>query len=284
MIASIDELRPDARAAAQRFLDASVADVERGLRDDVRAELTADLCERLAATATPADVAAIADGLAPEGGPGGRRPGDRWVAGLRLRGMLTRIAQTWWQPADQRLFLPRAVGLGWDVNLGAVAVRLNLIEPDAEAVPFTSTPDAAFRAAVALPALLAGATALHYLVRGRTLPQRLPSHWGPAGRPDRWVSKERAAATDIALTAGAVALAAWSAGSDRPGPTRAGAMAAATASATLGACMTVIRPTRGGAWVPVTLLGALDAGVGGVLLGLARAGRQAEIDRDLGDR
>ncbi len=144
MIASIDELRPDARAAARQFLDVAVADVERGLRDDVRAELTADLCERLAATATPADVAGIADGLAPEGRSGRRRPGDRWTEGLRLRGLLTRIAQTWWQPADQRLFLPRAVGLGWDVNLGAVAVRLNLIEPDAEAVPFTSTPDATF--------------------------------------------------------------------------------------------------------------------------------------------
>ncbi len=284
MIASIDELRPDARAAAQRFLDASVADVERDLRDDVRAELTADLCERLTTAATPADVAEIAGWLAPEGRPGRRRLGDQWPSGLRLRGMLTRIAQTWWQPSDQRLLLPRAVGLGWDVNLGAVAVRLNLIEPDAEAVPFTSTPDAAFRAAVALPAVLAGATALHYLVRGRTLPQRLPSHWGPAGRPDRWVSKERAAATDIALTAGAVALAAWSAGSDRAGPTRAGAVAAATGTATLGACLTVIRPTRGGAWVPLALLGTLGAGVGGVLLGLARAGRRAEIDRDLGDR
>ena len=284
MIASIDELRPDARAAAHRSLNAAVADVERGLRDDVRAELMADLCDRLAATATPADVADIADGLAPEGGPGRRNRSDRWTSGLRLRGMLTRIAQTWWRPSDQRIFLPRAVGLGWDVNLGAVAVRLKLIEPDAEAVPFTSTPDAAFRAAVVVPALLAGATVLHYLVRGGNLPQRLPSHWGLAGRPDRWVSKERAAATDIALTAGAVALAAWSAGADRPGPTRAGATAAATTAATLGACLTVIRPTRGGAWVPAALLGAFGVGVGGVLLGLARAGRQAEIDRDLAGR
>ncbi len=284
MIASIDELRPDARAAAVRFLNAAVADVERGLRDDVRADLMADLCDRLTATATPADVADVTAGLAPEGGPGRRRLSDRWTSGLRLPGMLTRIAQTWWQPADQRLFLPRAIGLGWDVNLGAVAVRLNLIEPDAEAVPFTSTPDAAFRAAAALPAVLTGATLLHYLVRGRTLPQRLPSHWGATGRPDRWVSKERAAATDIALTAGAVALAAWSAGADRPGPTRAGAAAAATTAATLGVCLTMIRPTRGGAWVPMALLGAFGVGVGGVLLGLARAGRQAEIDRDLGQR
>ena len=47
-----------------------------------------------------------------------------------------------------------------------------------------------------LPALLAGATALHYLVRGRSLPPRLASHWDAVGRPDRWVSKRRAAVTD----------------------------------------------------------------------------------------
>ena len=33
-------------------------------------------------------------------------------------------------PADPRLLVPRVAGLGWTVNLGAVAVRLGLLNPD----------------------------------------------------------------------------------------------------------------------------------------------------------
>lgn len=280
MIRTIDELAPDARAVAQDFLDAAAADTARGLRGTVRADLAGYLCERLDPASTTADVERVvaalrADDPAERSGPG-------WPAGLRVRGMLARIAETWWRPSDPRLFLPRAVGLGWDVNLGALAVRLNLIEPDAESVPFTATPDVAFRLAAGLPLALAGATVVHYLVRGRSLPPQLASHWNAAGRPDRWVPKRRAAATDIALTAGAAALAAWAAGAERPGPTRAGALAGATMAATLGAGLTLARPTRGGPLLTPALLAALGAGVGGVLLGLARAGRRAEIDRDLG--
>lgn len=281
MIRSIDELRPEARTVAQGFLDAAAEATARGLRAGVREDLATHLCERLEPTSTAADVEELLAGLRPEDIAG--RRGTRWPPGLRVNGLLARIAETWWRPSDPRLFLPRAVGLGWDLNAGALAVRLGLIEPDAEAVPFTSTPDDAFRTAAALPVLLAGATALHYLVRGRSLPPRLASHWDAAGRPDHWVSKRRAAATDIAVTAGAVGLAGWAALAERPGPTRAGAMAGATFVAALGASMTVVRPTKGGLWVVPALLLPLSVGTGAVLLGLARAGRQAEIERDLGD-
>lgn len=280
MIRSIDELRPEARAVAQGFLDAAAEVTARDLRAGVREDLATHLCERLEPTSTAADVEELLAGLRPEEIAG--RLGTGWPSGLRVHGLLARIADTWWRPSDPRLFLPRAVGLGWDLNAGALAVRLGLIEPDAEAVPFTSTPDAAFRTAAALPALLAGATVLHYLARGRTLPPRLASHWDAAGRPDRWVSKRRAAITDIAVTAGAAGLAGWAAAADRPGPTRAGAMAAATFVGALGASITVVRPTKGGIWVVPALLAPLSLGIGAVLLGLARAGRQAEIEHDLG--
>ncbi|MFT4217774.1 MAG: DUF1648 domain-containing protein [Micropruina sp.] len=282
MIRTIDELRPDARAVAQGFLDAATEATRRGLRSDVRADLTAHLCERLRSSATLADVEEVLAGLRPD--DLAARAGLGWPSGLRPRGLLTRIAKIWWRPSDPRLLLPRAVGLGWDVNLGAVAVRLQLIEPDAEAVPFTSTREAAFRLAAALPVALAGATALHYAVRGRSLPPRLASHWDAGGRPDRWVSKERAALIDIGATAGAAALAGWAAVTASVGPTRAAALAGATMAATLGASVTVARPARGGVWLNPAMLTALGAGVGGVLLGLARAGRRVEIDRDLGNR
>ncbi len=283
MIRSIDELRPEARAVAQGFLDAAAEVTARDLRAGVREDLASHLCERLDPASTAADVEQLLAAMRPEEVAGDLGGSARWPSGLRLRGVWERIADTWWRPSDPRLFLPRAVGLGWDLNAGALAVRLGLIEPDAEAVPFTSTPDDAFRTAAALPVLLAGATALHYLVRGRSLPPRLASHWDAAGRPDHWVSKRRAAATDIAVTAGAVGLAGWAALAERPGPTRAGAMAGATFVAALGASMTVVRPTKGGLWVVPALLLPLSVGTGAVLLGLARAGRQAEIERDLGD-
>lgn len=40
----------------------------------------------------------------------------------------------WWRrlfnPADERIIVPHAFGMGWAINLGAVAVRLGAIEPD----------------------------------------------------------------------------------------------------------------------------------------------------------
>ena len=76
-------------------------------------------------------------------------------------------------------------------------------------------------------------------------------------------------------------MAGWAALADRPGPTRAGALAGATFAGALGASITVLRPTRGGIWVVPAMLLPFTLGVGAVLLGLARAGRRAEIDHDL---
>ena len=45
------------------------------------------------------------------------------------RGFGRRMAGTF-NPADERLLVPRVFGLGWAVNMGAVAVRLGLLRPD----------------------------------------------------------------------------------------------------------------------------------------------------------
>ena len=91
MIRTIDELRPEARMVALGFLDAAAAATERGLRAEVRADLISHLCERLAATATAADVEELLADLRPEdlaGAPTGR---VGWPEGLRGRGILARI-------------------------------------------------------------------------------------------------------------------------------------------------------------------------------------------------
>ena len=111
MIRSIDELRPEARTVAQGFLDAAAEATARGLRAGVREDLATHLCERLEPTSTAADVEELLAGLRPEDIAG--RRGTRWPPGLRVNGLLARIAETWWRPSDPRLFLPRAVGTIW---------------------------------------------------------------------------------------------------------------------------------------------------------------------------
>lgn len=283
MITSLELLSAEARAAAQHYLDASAAVLPAELRPDVVDELTAYLCERLSPDATADDVKALVAEAGPVAGNEPKRWLDRLLFGLRLRNADARIADTWWNPADERILLPRAVGLGWDVNLGAIAVRLGLIEPDAETVPFSSTPRAAFAAAAAVPATMAAATVLHYLVRGRALPELVPSHWDVVGAPDHWTPKGRAALSDIVTTAAAAAVALRAATSERPPTNRAGAIAGATLVAGIGAATTVARllDERPRPWLPAAMLVPSLGGVAAVLTYLARAGRAAEIKNDV---
>ncbi len=285
MITSLAQLSSPSAALAQRLLDGAVAPVSVKLRAEIRDAMLAHLCELLDPDATTDEVADAVATLGPvdSGDPGLSGVFARLLAGVRLRGLAERVAATWWAPADSRLLLPRAVGWGWDLNFGAVAVRLGLIEPDAEAVPFTATPDAAFKVAAAVPLACGAAVGLHYIVRGPGLPSRLPSHWGVDGSPDRWTSKPAAAVADLTVATLAAGAAAWAATSDREGPQRTGVLAGATLAGGLAASTAVVRglaKPRGWA-APLGVLAA-SAAVAGVLYGLAKAGRDAEVARDLG--
>lgn len=290
MITSLDQLSPAARDAAQSWLDASGRVIDDpDLRNDVVDELRSALLDGVDADATPADVAAVAERLGPVSAE--REGDDDRLAGsiggvpydLR-RPTAERIRRTWWDPRERRLFVPRAYGAGWALNFGALAVRLGLIEPDAEDEPFASTPPAALRAALALPVALAGATVLHYAVRGRSLPARLPNHWDAAGRPDGWTSKGVAAAADIAVTVVPTAFAALQQVRGRTPQAQAGGLAAAAMASSAGAVLTVWRAAdnRPRWWAGPALVAAMTLAAGGTLVGLARAGRAAEQARDLG--
>lgn len=285
MIANLDELSPAARTVALRFLDTVARDAEDDLRAAVVEGLSAELCERLDPGATPDRVEAVIVALGPvtDERPHRRSFSERIGASPGLEDLAGRIARTWWNPADDRLVMPRVIGWGWDLNFGAVAVRLGLIEPDAEAVPFTATPNSAFATAAFVPIVGAAAVGLHYLVRGRSLPARLPSHWGITGRPDRWVSKGSATASDLAVAGLAAGAASWAATTDHEGPQRAGVLAAAALASGLVATTALQRGlAKPRAWVaPVGVFAAFGA-VAGVLYGLAKAGRDAEVARDVG--
>lgn len=302
MITDLDVLPPAAREAAQGWLDHAVAPLDAALRASVREDLQATLCLVLDPQATPEQVIEAAEGLGPvtDGGatlgPIRSDATDRPSEDPRV-GTFAGIPYDWraptaerlrrnlWDPTSDAIFVPRTFGAGWDLNLGAVAVRLGLIEPDAEDMPFEQTPDVAFAATAALPVSLAGAVVLHYLARGRSLPKRLPNHWNGAGSPDRWITKGAAAALDIATSVGSAAVAVYAA-RRRPGSgsVRAGLLAASTSAATIAAAVTVWRSAspKPRWWGAPALVGALAGSTGATLLGLARAGRRAEQRADFG--
>lgn len=287
MITSLHELSPATREAAIAWLDASADAVGADLRDAVRAELEDAVREHLHPASTPDDLAAVITHLGPVSAEADNHdPLVGSFAGIPfdLRTPTgERLKAAWWNPTDERLLVPKAFGAGWDLNVGALAVRLGLIEPDAEDVPFASTPSWAFGAAAALPLTLAAAVVAHYAVRGGQLPERLPQHWNLAGASDRWVSRRTASASDIATAALAAGAATWAATAARSHGTRAGVLAASSLAGTLVASVTVLRsaPDKPRWWAgPALATGALLAS-SGTLLGLALAGRNAERRRDL---
>ncbi|WP_299046514.1 DUF5808 domain-containing protein [uncultured Actinomyces sp.] len=112
----------------------------------------------------------------------GERPLVRRVLGvptaLSTRGLVHRAARSF-SPADP-LLVPRAYGIGWDVNLGALAVRAGLAHPDDLDDDLDLAP-AQMTALSLVPALLAlgvAATGTHWAPRG---PRQGRAGRAPAG-------------------------------------------------------------------------------------------------------
>lgn len=116
------------------------------------------------------------------------RPADAQarLLGVPLEGRaLTdpRVVARVWDPTNPALFVPRLVGGGWTVNLGALAVRLGLLRPDdydADAV--ATIPPAARAAARAVPVAVSAATCAAIAASWRRLPDRIPTSWSATGR------------------------------------------------------------------------------------------------------
>lgn len=106
------------------------------------------------------------------------------------------------------LLVPRAVGVGWDLNLGAVAVKLGLIRPD-DSLPDLEGHIPARVSTLLTVAPLGGAAvvaAMGALAVRNDGP--LPSNWSITFRPSSWVSAPRAVAVPVVLS---VAAGAWAA-------------------------------------------------------------------------
>jgi len=300
-IQSLSALPREQRHCAETYLRdvaAALQAADAEMRDDVLADLESHLLERLNADATTDDVARL---IAELGSPesvsaalGVRVQAPASIGSGRVLGIpydvrvptAERIAERLWNPSDPRIWMPRVFGMGWDVNMGAVAVRLHLIEPDSEDVPFTSTPPWAFAAAVAVPVVMTAGMLLGYLVLRDTLPAQLPAHWNAQGVADNYWDQSTAFGFLFLMALVPTLWAVWSVLTRRPALLRGATIGFAGLFASLGSLLwlltLVTTLTSFVAWWFSPLLVAVAIAVPfGILLWLARAGRNAEQQRDL---
>lgn len=115
-------------------------------------------------------------------------------------------------PENPNLLVPRTVGLGWDLNIGAVAVKLGLIRPDdslpdlEEHIPHEVTTTLRIT-----PILGAAAVTVAGIQLARTH-DRLPSSWGLTMKPTRWSDAPAAVAPPVLISVGS---AIWATASPR---------------------------------------------------------------------
>ncbi|MDO4610060.1 DUF5808 domain-containing protein [Corynebacterium sp.] len=113
------------------------------------------------------------------------------------------------EPENPALLVPRSAGIGWDLNTGAVAVRLGLIRPD-DSLPDLEAhiPGAVARALSAAPLAGAAVVAAVSVAAGRGR-RRMPTGWGANLAPRGWGTPVRALAPGVAVSAGLAAWNAW---------------------------------------------------------------------------
>lgn len=232
----------------------------------------------------PASYAAhLLDALADES------PADsaRWrVLGLPVetRGPVSaEVRSRTWDPANPRLFVPRLFGIGWSLNLGAVAVRMGLIRPDdTDDDVLTRIPQRDLRLAQTVPVVIAGATATALALAWRTLPPTVASGFGFSGRPrgeaPRW--------TLIGAFVLGVGPALWAQRRDVPTEDRLVRSASATSLSTISAGVVAATVAQArdprGRWgllmvaaLPVAVTASLAVVVAPLRSGLRRAWRSA---------
>lgn len=105
------------------------------------------------------------------------------------------------EPENPKLWVPRTVGAGWELNIGAVAVKLGLLRPD-DSLPdleahFPAATKQFLRVSPWLGAALSASTAL--LIKD--LPQAA-SKWSLTARPQRYVRGSALAAITAGVAVG----------------------------------------------------------------------------------
>ncbi len=266
------------------------------LRAHVREELAgsegtaADAARVLGSLGTPEVLAAQWEEAAreelPKAAKGGSRLSGR-LLGLPYELRLPtpeRIGARLWDPLNPHVFVPRLFGVGWTVNFASIAVRLGLVRPDDEDVPFGLVPRRWLAAALAVPLVLAAGLISLAAICQPTLPDFVPVHFSIAGMPDRFSPKARALVMPICMTALGAALAAWPWLRRRAPLMRvaAGAFATMIAAISLGSYGQQVASARGSVGIGILAAGLTAALVlpFALLVILSRVGRAMEQKRD----
>lgn len=187
-------------------LEALPADVRTAALDDLRAALLDGATE--ADLGSPADYAShVLEAFARSADP---LEGEGEVFGVpfETRGPTDpAVRSRIWAPDDPHIFVPRMFGLGWTVNLGAVAVRLGLIRPDDWDDESLDQVDPRLLTALRYAPLAWAAACVVVSIRTARAGRPVPTHWDGHGRPDSW------GGPSVALMHAAVAIgfAAWGA-------------------------------------------------------------------------
>ena len=196
-----------------------------------------------------------------------------------------RVASRWWNPLDPHVIVPRLFGLGWTVNFGAVAVRLNWVRPDDEDVPFASVPERYLVIALALPLLIAAVLVALVAIYQGWLPAQVAVHWGINGAPDGFSSKGSALLMPVAMSLLGLGIVVMAWLRRRPPLSRvaAGALAIMLCAISTAAYGQEVAAAHGASDSGILLSGmALGLVLTfGLLLGLSRVGHSAEVRRDL---
>ena len=267
---------------------------------DELAELRAHIEDRLSATAgTAADATRVLDELGtPESlARAFADAADPASAGRpatgRLLGMpydvrpptTDRVALRVWNPTDPRVLVPKAFGMGWTINFGALAVKAHLVRPDDEDDAFAAVPEGVVTATLAAPVAVLVAFGVLAATTWSGLPATVPVHWDAAGHVNGYSSRG-AAVVGLALLAVVPVLAAvWVHVRRRRAFTRVAASAVSLGFAVMsvGFLAQTVVSARGGTGTWATWIGVSGFVILPFLLLVvtSRLGSAAERRRDL---
>jgi hypothetical protein len=291
--------RAEARAAGAEGWEDAAVDLRAHVRDRLQgsAGMPEDAVRVLAELgATESLVAAYLD-ASPDDGSDGLLPDDVSPSGtgrflgapydLRVVKSSGRCASRTWNPLDRRIVVPKAVGIGWTINFGALAVRTHLVSPDDEDIPFGAVPPRIVAATLAAPFVALTAFAMLTVVSWADLPAQVPNHWGITGHNDGYGSRGAYVVFLSVLAVVPVAAAVGVHLRRRRPFVRVVASALSLSATTLALallCQTLFTLDGGTgiwpAWIGVACMLVLPFML---LVGMSRIGRSAEQRRDLLD-